>query len=137
MISVEQLQDFKWAQEDLDKLKQELCIKKAEFDEQNMELVKNIFSLQESIEAKKFDLRQDALCEYQETKNKSLTGGLGIRCMTKLIYEEEEAFDWAKEHSLCLKLDSKAFEQIAKSQDINFVEKKEELAVTFPKELKL
>ena len=36
---------------------------------------------------------------------------------------------------MCLKLDSKAFENIAKVEDIDFVSKLEKVTVCFPKEI--
>ncbi len=74
-----------------------------------------------------------ALEEYKKKGEKKLICGLGIRVGVNLVYEENQAFDWAKSHKLCLSLDRREFEKIAKTQEIGFVKKEEKIVVTFPK----
>ena len=77
----------------------------------------------------------EALNEYNNTGIKTLYGGIGIRVMQRLEYNPTRAIEWAKKHSIALMLDKKAFEKIAKIEDISFVTKKEVPIVTIPREL--
>ena len=81
------------------------------------------------------DVKDLAEKEFKETGVKKLFGGIGIRELTKMEYDSDEALKWAKSHSLCLKLDDKSFKQIAKTQEIDFVKTTKEVIVTFPKEI--
>lgn len=76
-------------------------------------------------------IREKAIKIYEETGNKKI-GQIGIRIMQVLDYDEVVAFDWAKEHKLCLSLDKKNFEKLAKTQDMDFVEKSEKATATIP-----
>ena len=62
-------------------------------------------------------LMELTLQAYAETGNKAPEVGVGIRILTKLSYDGKVAFDWAKEHKIALKLDTKAFEKIANASD--------------------
>ena len=90
------------------------------------------------------ELRALALGDYAITREKKLTGGLGIRIMKKLEYEPNKAFNWAEVHGIGLMLDKRAFESFAKSQEkdlkkakLDFVIIKEEPSATIPKEIKI
>ena len=80
-------------------------------------------------------ISQRAIKEYNKTGIKTLYGGIGIRVMQRLEYNPTRAVEWAKKHSIALMLDKKAFEKIAKIEDINFVTKREIPTVTIPREL--
>lgn len=103
----------------------------------NSDLLQDIDRLSDDQSSMKEKLKVDAQEDYSKTGEKKLLGGLGIRVGSFLNYDEKQAFSWAKEHSLCLSLDKKAFEKIAKSQDLDFVKKEEKVVVTFPKMIKL
>jgi hypothetical protein len=75
--------------------------------------------------------------EFKETKKKKLLGGIGIRESKKYKYDKDKAFNWAKEHSLCLQLDNKAFNSLIKTQDLDFVKTVPSISVTYPSEIKL
>ena len=66
-------------------------------------------------------LRELALETYAKTKDKAVASGVGIRVLTKLEYDSKIALKWATEHNLALKLDTSAFEKIAKTNPIDFV----------------
>ncbi len=114
-----------------EKLKQ----KQQVFDDDNQVLIGHIQDLQERIAGQKDTLREVAEVEYKETMNKQLLGGLGVRVSYPIEYNEEKAFEWAKEHNLCIQLDRKAFEHIAKAQPLGFVTKQEKVTITFPKSI--
>ena len=122
---------------ELDDAKAKLKELRMEFDEQNKDLVSTIKGLEENLCCYKDDLTKEAIDEYNELQVKKLTGGIGIRIGTVLEYDPDLALSWAMEHGLCLALDKKSFETIAKTQSLNFVNYDEKITVTFPKDIKL
>ena len=66
-------------------------------------------------------LRELTLQAYALTGDKAPAIGVGIREVTKLEYDTRVAFDWAVEHTMALKLDTSAFEKIAKVSPPSFV----------------
>lgn len=66
-------------------------------------------------------LRELTISTYNTTGNKQPANGVGIRLVTKLDYDASVAFNWAKEHGLAIKLDTVAFEKIAKVDPMPFV----------------
>ena len=81
-------------------------------------------------------LREMALQTYEETEDKQVAPGVGIRVRTVLNYESKDAMDWAVKHELALKLDSLAFEKIAKTSNLSFVTITEEPTTTISQDLK-
>ncbi len=72
-------------------------------------------------------LRDMTIAVYQETGNKAPAPGVGIRETTQIRYNLKDALQWAIAHRICLKLDTAAFEKLAKTSsleasDIDFVE---------------
>lgn len=119
---------------DIDK---QLAERKEKYEEE-IECLQTIKKdLNTTISGLKEKLEEQGKQEFKETAKKQLTGGLGIREGSEYIYEESKAFAWAKEHSMCLSLDKKAFEKVAEVTPIDFIEKKPKITVTFPKEIKL
>ena len=107
---------------ELFKLEHEGMLSSIEYEELNIAEFTDIIS-------------QRAIKEYNNTGTKTLYGGIGIRVMQRLEYNPTRAIEWAKKHSIALMLDKKAFEKIAKIEDISFVTKKEVPIVTIPREL--
>ncbi|KKM76048.1 hypothetical protein LCGC14_1384080 [marine sediment metagenome] len=66
-------------------------------------------------------LRELTLKAYDETGDKTPVAGVGIREVTRLEYDKTVAFKWATEHVMALKLDTTAFEKIAKASPLDFV----------------
>lgn len=106
-----------------------------QFEKDNERLIDAIVLLSDQLELEKAQFRELAFDIYTKNKVKKLIGGLGIRVSTSIEYESDKAFNWAKEHSLCLQLDKKGFEKLAKAQDIEFVNKCDKVTVTFPKRI--
>ena len=121
----------------LEEKRVELSKRQDKFNEENKTLFEYIHKIRDSIDRCKEVLIENAEVEYAKTGNKKLEFGIGIRVVKKLVYEPKEALKWAKDHSLCLCLDKRAFDSFAKSQEIDFVLKEEKVLVTFPKEIKL
>ena len=80
-------------------------------------------------------LRTLALDTYEHTGIKQVATGIVVRVMTKLNYDIKVAFDWAKSHKMALKLDTSAFEKIAKADPPDFVKITEEPQATLSQEL--
>ena len=118
-------------------VKEELGKKNIEFKEVNKELFAQIEQIGKEICQIENDIEESALCDFVKTKEKKLTGGIGIQDRKNISYDETLAFKWAKEHGLCLKLDDTAFKKIAETQDLEFVNIDKDWKVTFPKQIKL
>ena len=80
-------------------------------------------------------LRAAAIEAYKATGNKTPGPGLAIKIMTRLEYELKDALTWAIEHKMALKLDSSAFEKIAKTTTLEFVRVDEEPMATIATDL--
>lgn len=134
------LEAWQIGRNDFAMFKEELKTKREEtqrkFEEENKELIERIEKLGSKLDKEKYQFKEQAVLLFEKTKEKKLIGGLGIREGINLIYNPEEAFNWAKEHSLALSLDTKRFEQLAKTESIDFVKKEPTITVTFPKEIK-
>ncbi len=139
MINKENLKTVKELNEEIQKIDEQAKEIRRQADEEVKQLKEEVSykDLEEQLKLEKQKIESEARQEYTITKEKKLLGGVGIREISTIEYDKEKAFKWAKEHNLCLELDTKAFEKIAKNQDINFVKKEKEIKVTWPKEIKL
>ena len=81
------------------------------------------------------EVRDAALAAYALSGEKRLCAGLGIRVETRLNYPPERATEWAIEHKLALKLDTPAFEQIARVSPPFFVVVRQEPVATIATDL--
>ena len=132
--NLKKLKDFR---EIYELRRNEMAEKKAEFEKANEDLIGVINLFQEKITESEEEIRKEALVQYEKTGEKKLDFGVGIRIMKRLNYDPKQAFSWAREHSLALTLDKRAFEKIAKADNIEFVELTEEVMATIPKEINL
>jgi len=103
--------------------------------EVNQPLIDNESNAKSACQEAEVKLREMALETYAETGEKAVAPGIGIRVMTRLNYENQKAMEWAIEHKLALKLDSSAFEKIAKTSTLPFVTITEEPQATIAAEL--
>ncbi len=134
----ENLKNLKTNQTTLASLKEKFGKVFDEFEEYNKELIESISVMENAQEEIKEKVRVEAIEEFEKTGAKKLLGGIGIRILSKLIYSESDAMNWANENMpIAIKtvLDKKQFETFAKSSDLDFVEKEENTSVTFPKEI--
>lgn len=76
-----------------------------------------------------------AMAHFLSTGEKKPTPGIEVKEFTTLTYPEAEALAWAKESGLCLVLDKKGFEKVAKVTDLPFVTKGEEPRVSIASDL--
>ena len=75
-------------------------------------------------------LRAMTLEAYQATGDKAPAQGVGVRLVTKLTYDMGQAFEWAIEHKVALKLDIPTFEKLAKASPLPFVAINQEAQAT-------
>lgn len=94
-------------------------------------------NIKSKIATLKETIQKQALEDHAKTGEKFLLGGVGIQDRSTMTYDEKKAFEWAKEKQLCLTLDKKSFEKLAKTQDFDFVTMGSEKKVTFPKTIKI
>ena len=83
------------------------------------------------------DIRALAVAAYQNDpqKQKDLGYGVGIRIMTRLDYDAKTALGWAQKTGLALRLDTPAFEKVAKASNLPFVQSHEEPQATIASDL--
>ena len=84
----------------------------------------------------KESLKPEAIEEFNILGSKTLYGGIKIQERNNLVYDEKDAFNYAKEQKQFIKLDKTAFEKAAKVLQLDFVKIEKSIAVTFPKEIK-
>ena len=84
---------------------------------ENATLIEERSRAREQLEFEEERLRQLTLNYYQEdeSKSKTPTPGVGIRLMTTVTYDKDLAFQWASDHSVALRLNTKAFESAVKA----------------------
>ena len=136
----ENIKEFKERSEHLEGLKSVLTKKQNEFETENQALILSIGEYENSCNEVKEIIKVEAIEEYNSSGEKKLLGGIGIRVLTKLKYELDNAMDWAEKNmpaAIIQSIDKKAFEGFAKDKELNFVIKEEQISVTFPKEIKL
>jgi len=106
---------------------------KREFEEQWAELAGYVADAKADLEAAEAELRTAGLAHYEANPDsKKLPCGLGVRVTSALKYDADKAMGWAMSHKMCLSLDKKAFEMVAKAAPIDFVETVESATVTLP-----
>ena len=136
-MNKEKLIELKEAMKLEAKINEEIAQRRETFEEQNKELFLSQAKTRELIIACKDILWLDAEEGFKTDGLKKRLGGIGIRVGKLLDYDETEALIWAKNKDLFLQLDTKAFENVAKTGEIDFVKIKDKITVTFPREINL
>ena len=137
MINKERLEELSSVMEEISKNEDKLKLAKEQFEAENKSTIDYIKTQKEELINLKKNLTEEALKEYEETEKKKLSGGLGVRVTKTIDYDTSKALDWAKEKDMCITLDKKAFEKIAKATDLDFVTLDEKITITFPKVIKI
>lgn len=135
MTITEQINTLVEAREKARELKSQRDTLLEEWNKTNQVLFDTLTQAGAEVAEAEAQLRELAITEYTKTGNKTVAPGVGIRVMTRLSYDGKEAMDWAMEHKLALKLDSSAFEKIAKTSNLPFVTISEEPTATIATEL--
>lgn len=124
--------------DDLAVCKVEMKNRKEAFDIANKELSAIIAETEQVIIALKDSLSTEAMAEFEKDPTvKKLDFGIGIQERTAISYNYDEALKFAKGKDMFLALDKKAFEKVAPSLGLDFVNSDKKTIVTFPKELKI
>ena len=108
---------------------------RAEFEKRVADAIEKKKALSFAVETAKEAVREQAFDMYEETGNKKLPGGIGIREKSVIEYSYDEALAWAKEKNMFLALDKSTFDKAAPSLGLDFVVCKKVPQVTFPKEV--
>jgi len=98
------------------KLKRQRDLLLENWNKNNQELLDDLTQAGASVAVEESKLRELTLRVYRETGSKSPAEGVGVREITTYSYDGAEAFKWAVEHKMALKLDDTAFKAIAKAQ---------------------
>ncbi len=108
---------------------------KAAFATTHAELIASVAKAKTDLEIAEEALRTEAIATYEKTGAKKIADGVGVRLVKELVYKPDDALQWAKHHDMCLALDVKAFETLAKTQRLDFVAILEAPQGTISKEL--
>jgi len=109
----------------------------SEFKETNKELVLALEENHSNTGIVESTIRDIALDQYASTKEKQICFGVGIKVMKELIFDDNNALNWAKQTGLCLMLNTPAFKKIAKVQALDFVVIKDKPTATLPSKIDL
>lgn len=105
-------------------LSQVLRTSKAQWQADNQELIDE----SEAATARMGDaddaLRTHALILYHSNAERKIGPGVEIKEKRSLSYDHEVALQWAKDHRICLGLNIKQFENVAKAIGLPFVEER-------------
>lgn len=108
--------------------------KLADFEESEKDAMIDIEVLTEDIKNNETEIREMACALYANNPSvKKFESGVAIRVNKTLLYDPSKALEWAKEHGMCLALDKKEFESVAKATEIDFVAVEDKVTPTIPK----
>ena len=91
------------------RLKQVLAERREEFERENSSLISIEGNARGEARDLEAHIRERVALEFDG--NKDPAPGVRIRLLKGFQYDESEAFTWAQEHKLALKLDARAFEK--------------------------
>lgn len=128
----EMLMKLKIITEAKEKVDAEVKAKKEAFEES----IKAERLIQENYDTEistlKSQISELAIKNFEETGSKVFIGGVKVQEVKKLEYVEKLAFDFALEKKMFLQFDKKAFEKVAASLNLDFVNETKTLRTTFP-----
>lgn len=84
----------------------------AAWEKQHEALILSKSHAQQVLSDAEKELREAAEIEYRETGNKAPAPGVTVKEVTWLAYKEPDAYAWALEHKVALKLDARTFEKV-------------------------
>jgi len=130
------------ARADIARLKGKASTLQAELDQsftgRELANVKSAIKAMEGGETVAYDeLCAKALAAYAETGDTLPHEMVAIKMYTTIIYDSNLALKWAIRHDMpdLLKLDSKAFDKVARASNIDFVEKRPEPRASVTRDL--
>ena len=109
----------------------------AMWEEENRELLDSIEAERIRLREEEEKLRAATLEAYQETGNKKPAPGVGVRIVKEMLFDEDEAIQWAIRANAmrCLSLQKANFKKVADGLELAFVEILEVPQATIAKEL--
>lgn len=107
------------------------------WEEENRELLDSIEAERIRLREEEEKLRAATLEAYRETGNKKPAPGVGIRIVKEMLFDEDEAVQWAIRANAmrCLSLQKTNFKKVAEGLELDFVEILEVPQATIAKEL--
>ena len=91
----------------------ELDASRQKWSDDNELLINKMELLKDGVKEFEENIRKQAVIKFEEDGDKNPGVGLGIRVINVYHYDEAEAFEWAKEHTIALKLDVVTLKKIA------------------------
>lgn len=85
----------------------------------------------------KSQISELAIKNFEDTGSKVFVGGVKVQEVKKLEYVEKLAFEFALEKKMFLQFDKKAFEKVATSLNLDFVNETKTLRATFPAKIEV
>lgn len=131
----DQIKQVARARQEAQRLADEKAAKYKAWEDQNQLLLDTVKDAADYRNKQEDFLRELTLEVYAETGEKKPCEGVGIREVTRLEYDPAAAFLWAIGHELALKLDTAAFEKIAKASPLEFVKVTTEAQATIATDL--
>lgn len=116
-------------------LDEEIARMEAQFGDVYGNLIANLEEAKKGYEMADEQLRQEAVNRYLAFGEKYIDEHVSVRVNTSLEYDQGKALEWATEHNLCLTLDKKAFDKVAGTVNLDFVEKVEKPSAVIKKEM--
>ena len=126
------IRDLAETEENLGEKEEKYKEEKKAFEDRTESVKKEIDRLRDKKEDLRAEVADKTAEEFKTSGRKKFPGGIKVQERRKLEYDRDKAFEWAKDHDMCLKLDTKAFEKTAESVKPDFVEIKTEPKTTFP-----
>lgn len=121
--------------QEADRFSDALAQRRHGFETANAGLINVARTTKEKLAEEELRLRDMTVAEFKATGEKKPAPGVSIRQTVDLIYQEDQAFDWAKKMQMALKLDRKQFDAIAKASELDFVQKVDTAAATIATDL--
>lgn len=116
-------------------VKEAYRIAEEQFKVKNGNLIAEVEQIRQAMDNAEEELRNAAIAHYDETGEKRPVPGVEVKVRKALTYHHAEATAWAHMHKMCLMLDKKAFETVAKTGMVDCALVFEEPYATLAKEL--
>jgi len=84
------------------------------FQSEHAELFSDVVVATTKVGEEEARLRELTIEAYNATGNKAPVPGVSVKIFQTLDYDSKQAFDWAVDHKIMLKLDVPAFEKMSK-----------------------
>lgn len=132
----ENVKSYDVLRKEIEEKKELISKRKKEFESEIEGIVSEIKSAEEKLGETFSLIETEIKDEFEKNKKiKKFYGGFGVQERKNIVYDEKRAFEFAKEKDMFLMLDKKSFEKAVEGLNLDFVEVKNEVKVTVPKEI--